>query len=108
MSEQLSAEALAERARRAIQWRLDHYGPRDAEPFQYSRFESEAHAAFDAVLTSEWLAAHVAAEGAEEQERMREAVVVLATAACVCGGVAACFTCQTADAALAQAIGERG
>lgn len=34
---------------REVQWRLDHYGPRDAEPFQYSRFESPAHAALSVI-----------------------------------------------------------
>ncbi len=32
-----------------VKWRLDHYGPLDAKPFQYSRFESPAHAAIDGV-----------------------------------------------------------
>jgi len=53
----------------AIQWRLDHYGPRDAAPQQFSRFESEAHAAFDAILASDWLAqvkATARAEGLRE------------------------------------------
>lgn len=32
-----------------VKWRIDHYGPLDAEPFQYSRFESVAHAALEPV-----------------------------------------------------------
>ncbi len=43
-------EALAK-----IKWNLDHYGPLDAEPFQWSRFESPAHAALEAVREAGWL-----------------------------------------------------
>src|SRR5688572_27527257 len=37
-----------------IKWRLDHYGPLYAEPFQYSRYASPAHAALSAVEESGW------------------------------------------------------
>lgn len=33
----------------AVNWRINHYGPLDAEPFQWSRYESPAHAALSVV-----------------------------------------------------------
>lgn len=33
----------------SVWWQIMHYGPLDAEPFQYSRFESPAHAALVAL-----------------------------------------------------------
>jgi hypothetical protein len=44
-----------------IKWRLDHYGPRDAEPFQFSQYESEAHAALSAV--EDWLGSQPTSSG---------------------------------------------
>jgi hypothetical protein len=54
----------------AIKWRLDHYGPLDAEPFQFSRYESPAHAALDAV--QEYVAARVAEANSDRDHWERE------------------------------------
>jgi hypothetical protein len=35
---------------KAANWRINHYGPLDAEPFRWSRYESPAHAAFSAIF----------------------------------------------------------
>jgi hypothetical protein len=66
-------EALAEDPEvvRLVNWRIAHYGPLDAEPFQYSRYESPAHAAL-AGLAAALLSSSPAAGGVPSYSRVSQ------------------------------------